>query len=322
MTQAINKYFPQASRIAYGCMGLGGGWQNDKICAADIRQAHQIIDLALEHNINFFDHADIYTHGKAEQVFGEVLKSRPELQEQMVIQSKCGIRFEDSQAPGRYDLSPQWIKSSVEGILSRLHIECIDILMLHRPDPLMEPELIAATFDELIATGKVKHFGVSNMNQSQIHFLQQHLKQPLIANQIEISLKNLAWLDEGIMAGMPEGASVNFASGTLEYCRTNNIQIQAWGSLCQGLFTGANIDGKPEKYAQTQALIIQLAEHYQCSKEAILLAWLMRHPAKIQPVIGTTNTDRIKVCSQASTIELTREHWYQLYVSARGAAVP
>jgi predicted oxidoreductase len=281
MTQSIKEYFPNASTIAYGCMGLGGGWEEKTISVEDVAQAHQVIDQALMCGINFFDHADIYTHGKAEKVFGQVIAERPELKDQIILQSKCGIRFNDNVGPGRYDLSPEWITTSVEGILSRLNIECLDILMLHRPDPLMEPDLIADTFNQLIASGKVKQFGVSNMNQSQIHFLQQHIKQPLIANQVEISLKNLNWLDEGVMVGMNEGASNNFSSGTIEHCRLNNIQIQAWGSLCQGLFSGANLSGQPEHYRHTAKLVSELAENYNCGKEAIILAWLMRHPANI-----------------------------------------
>ncbi len=322
MTQSIKKHFPTASDIAYGCMGLGGGWDNHHISAEDITQARQVIDTAIESGINFFDHADIYTHGKAEQVFGKVLKAQPDLREHMFIQSKCGIRFKDSLGPGRYDFSFDWIQSSVDNILTRLHIEQLDVLMLHRPDPLMEPDEVAKVFHQLQQTGKVKHFGVSNMHQSQISFLQQHLNQPIIANQIEISLKNLAWLDEGVMVGNPEGSDVNFTSGTIEYCRTNKIQIQIWGSLCQGLFTGASLDNQPAHYESTCLLIAQLAEHYQCSGEAILLAWLMRHPANIQPIIGTTNLTRIKHCAQATKVVLSREHWYQLYVSARGQSLP
>lgn len=322
MKQAIKTIFPQASKIAYGCMGLGGGWQDTIVTADNVNQAHQVIDTVIEAGINYIDHADIYTRGKAEQVFGEVIKQRPELKEQLIIQSKCGIRFDDDLGPGRYDFSNEWITQSVEGILSRLNIECLDVLMLHRPDPLMEPEVVAETINQLAASGKVSHFGVSNMQQSQIHFLQHHLEQPLIANQIEISLKNLAWLDEGVLVGNPDGNQVNFASGTIEHCRLNNIQIQAWGSLCQGLFTGANLDGHPEHYRKTAQLVTELAEQYQCSGEAIILAWLMRHPANIQPVIGTTHLTRIKACTEAYSIQLTREHWYQLYVCARGQALP
>lgn len=322
MKHTITRHFPQASRIVYGFMGLGGGWNTDPISSNEIKQAHQVVDSALESGINVFDHADIYTFNKAEQVFGEVLKARPELKEQLIIQSKCGIRFEDEHGPGRYDFSQQWINQSVDGILARLNIDCLDTLLLHRPDPLMQPEVIAETFNALISSGKVKHFGVSNMSQSQVHFLQHYLDQPLIANQIEISLKNLAWLDEAVTVGNPDGATVNFTSGTLEYCQMNNVQIQAWGSLCQGLFTGQSLENQPEHIAKTAQLVSQLAHQYNCSGEAILLAWLMRHPANIQPIIGTTNLKRIKDCSQAVNIELSREHWYQLYVSARGNSLP
>lgn len=310
------------SSLVLGCMGLGGSWDKDPISAVDIKKANEVVDAAIDSDITLFDHADIYTLGKAEQVFGEVLKSRPELRELISIQSKCGIRFEDNFAPQRYDCSPEWIISSVENSLSRLNIEQLDILMLHRPDPLMEPELVAQAFDTLLASGKVKHFGVSNMQHHQISYLSSALSRPLVVNQVELSLSHLAWLEEGVTSGNSGESVTNYAAGTLEYCRQNNIQLQSWGCLSQGLFTGREQCQKALHIQKTTELVSQLAAEYQVSKEAIVLSWLMRHPANIQPVIGSTNIERIKACSAANNIRLTREHWYALWLCARGRALP
>lgn len=319
---AISQYFNNASNIAYGCMGLGGGWESNTYQSKDILQAKQVIETVLANNINYFDHADIYTHGKAEQVFGAVLKAQPELREQMIIQSKCGIRFNDDTAPGRYDFSAQWIKKSVDGILHRLNIDQIDVLQLHRPDPLMELEEIAQTLENIQKAGKVKYFGVSNMNHHQIAYLQSALDTPIVANQIELSLNQLGWLEHGVLAGNPNGSHGNFTAGTLEYCQMNNVQIQSWGSLAQGLFSGRDISNEPAHIKATAQLVETLADKYQTNSDAIVLAWIMRHPANIQPVIGSTNLTRIARCALAVNIHLSREDWYALYVSARGNALP
>ncbi len=319
---SIHQYLPQASRLVYGCMGLGGGWTSSPLTKADVVQANQVIDAVLEANINVFDHADIYQFGKAEQVFGQVLTQRPELREKMIIQSKCGIRFEDSNGPKRYDLSGKWITESTEQILKRLNTDYIDVLILHRPDPLMEPEEVAEVLYALKQSGKVKYFGLSNMHAAQAEYLSLAVEQPFIVNQLELSLTNLGWLEEGIYAGNPDGANVNFTAGTLEYARKNNMQIQSWGSLSQGLFTGKNTSEYPSHIQQTALKISELAEKYSTSLEAIVLSWLLRHPVTMQPVIGSVNQERIKACSHATTVSITREEWYQIYVLARGMELP
>lgn len=318
----LSHYVTQNSPLVFGCMMLGGGWNQNPISADDVAQCHQAIDTALDAGICVFDHADIYTFGKAEQVFGKVLQQRPELRNLITLQSKCGIRFASDNAPQRYDFSAQWITQSVDGILARLQIQQLDVLMLHRPDPLMQPEEVAATFSALQQAGKVKHFGVSNMQQHQMALLQDALDMPLVVNQLELSLSHLAWLDEGTTAGCSGETLVNFSSGTIEYCRRNNVQLQAWGSLSQGLFSGKDVSSEAAHIAQTAELVKQLAAEYQVSREAIVLGFLLRHPAKIQPVIGTINLERIKACAQAMQVELSREHWYALYLSARGKALP
>jgi predicted oxidoreductase len=318
----LKLYLPDVGDIAYGCMGLGGAWDNNPVSKDNIKQAHQIIDTALECGINLFDHADIYTFGKAEQAFGQVLAQRPQLRDTMYLQSKCGIRFADSDGPKRYDFSEQWIISSVDNILSRLHTQYIDILMLHRPDPLIELDEVANAFAQLKRSGKVRHFAVSNMQHHQIAYLQSALDAPLVANQIEISLAKLDWLDSGVMAGNPEGKDINFSTGTLEYCQQKKVQIQAWGSLAQGIFSGCNIQGQTASVQATAMLVSQLAVNHQVSPEAIVLAWLMRHPVGVQPVIGSTNPERIMACCQALKLTLSRAEWYTLYQTARGQELP
>jgi predicted oxidoreductase len=297
-------------------MGLGGGWNDTPISKQDIEQVNRVIDTSIESGITLFDHADIYTFGKAEQAFGEVLKQRSELRQQIAIQSKCAIRFKDNVNAGRYDFSEEWIMQSVERILERLNIEQLDVLLLHRPDALMIPEEVARTVENLQQQGKIANLGVSNMNMHQMALLQSALKTPIVCNQLEMSLSQLNWLDEGV------SAFTSSTLGTIEYCRAHDVQIQAWGSLSQGLFTGKDISNEPQKVKETAKYIAQLAEENRVSKEAIVLAWLMRHPAGIQPVIGTTNLDRIKASAQATQVNLTREQWYNLYTFARGNALP
>lgn len=315
-------YLPNVSSIVYGCMGLGGNWDDSPITNAYVEQANDCVNTALESGINFFDHADIYTLGKAEQVFGKVLSERPQLRKKIYIQSKCGIRFADANGPKRYDLSADWIEASVESSLQRLNTDYLDVLMLHRPDPLMQPEEIARAFEALKREGKVHHFAVSNMQHHQIAFLQHALDEPLVANQIEASLLKQDWIDEGVYAGNSEGRDINFTSGTLEYCRRQNIQLQSWGSLAQGLYSGRDVKGESDAVQRTSLLVTTLADVYSTSPEAIVLAWLMRHPVRMQPVIGTTDCARIAASCQAMNIQLSREHWYALYVSAKGHELP
>ncbi|MCM2680248.1 aldo/keto reductase [Echinimonas agarilytica] len=322
-TIALAKYLPGVSRLSYGCMGLGGPhWEGTDYSVDDISQAHQVIDTLLDLGINHLDHADIYRSGKSEAVIGEVFKQRPELREQFFIQSKCGIRFADEAGPHRYDQSKDWILQSVDGILQRLDIEYLDTLLIHRPDPLMEQEDVVEAITTLTDNGKVRHFGVSNMHVGQIKFLQSHLQDPLVVNQLEMSLSQLGWLNEGVFVANPEGANVNFAPGTLEYCRNREIQLQSWGSLSQGLFSGRGLDQQPQHIHATAERVAHYAAEYQVSREAIVLAFIMRHPALVQPVIGTVHLDRIRACAQASSIQLSREHWYDLFTVARGGQVP
>lgn len=319
--QPISDYFPSADALVFGCMGLGGGWNETGTSAEQRQKNYQALDAAMEAGYRFFDHADIYTRGKAEQVFGDYLQQHAGLRDKLVLQSKCAIRFADAESVGRYDFSASYIRQSVEGSLRRLQTDYLDLLLLHRPDPLMQVDEVAAVLDELKQQGKVRHFGVSNFGWPQLQLLQHACPMPLVVNQLQMSLKQHQWLEQNVLTGMAEGAGHFFSYGTVEYCQQHKVQIQSWGSLAQGLYSGGQEQGTEADKA-TAVLVQQLAASYQCSSEAIVLAFLLRHPAGIQPVIGTTSAQRIRACREALHIELSREHWYQLYVSARGQALP
>jgi predicted oxidoreductase len=305
-------------------MPFGGGWNSDPITGDDVLKAEKAVDAALSIGISMFDHADIYTRGKAEETFGRILKQRPDLREQIVIQSKCGIRLGDGTLPGRFDFSRKHILEAVDGSLSRLGVDYLDVLLLHRPDPLVEPDEVAEAFGKLKSAGKVRYFGVSNMSVGQIKFLQHALPDQLVVNQLELSLSHLDWLDQTVHVNQKAGASANFADGLMEYCQMELIQIQAWGPLSQGRFTGRSVEKEPENVQKTAALVKRMAAEKETTPEAIVLGWLMRHPAMIQPVIGTTSPERIVACQDAErqSQEMTREEWYTLYVSARGQNMP
>lgn len=313
-----------SSRLVLGCMGFGGKWDHSPLSKEEIIKTERAIDAALSSGITMFDHADIYTKGKAEEAFGKVLKTQSNLREKIVIQSKCGIRFAENKIPGRYDFSKKHILDSVDGILKRLQIEYLDILLMHRPDPLMEPEEVAEAFQILKTSGKVQHFGVSNMNTAQVKLLQAFCEEPIIVNQLEMNLKKLDWLNQSVSVNHNEGLSTNFADGMLEYAMLQDIQIQAWSPLANGIYTGKNTKNPSEADLKTKKLVEKMASEKGTTKEAIVLGWLMKHPVKIQPVIGTTNVERIKNCQEAiqQSVNMSREEWYSLYVSARGNILP
>lgn len=314
----LNAHLIDVGPLVYGCMALGGDWGGDPITEADVAQAHAAVEAALEIGVKLFDHADIYRRGKAEAVFGELLKRDAGLRAKVRLQSKCGIRFADDTNPGRYDLSADYIEHSVDGILKRLAVERIDILLLHRPDALMEPAEVARAFGRLKAAGKVGHLGVSNMHAGQMRWLQTALAEPIVANQLELSLAKLDALDVGTTFNDPQAATRPGGiawGGTLEYAQQHGVQLQAWGSLAQGRFN--------DPAASAAARVVhEIAEAHRTTANAVLLAWLLRHPAGIQPVIGSGNAERIRACADATRIQLSRDEWYRLYVAARGQALP
>lgn len=265
------------------------------------------VDTALEHGINFFDHADIYGKGRCEELFGQVLT--PSLREKIILQSKCSIR------PGiAFDFSKEHILNSVDGILKRLNTEYLDILLLHRPDALMEPEEVADAFRILKESGKVRHFGVSNQTPMQMELLSKYCDEPLLINQLQLSIAHCPMINSGINANMYNDSGINRDGGVLEYCRLKDITIQAWSPFQYGMFEGIFLGN--EKFAELNKVIDNLAEKYNVTNSAIAVAWILRHPAGIQTIVGTTNKDRIAQISKASEICLTREEWYALYMAA------
>ncbi|UQW99561.1 aldo/keto reductase [Streptomyces sp. RerS4] len=308
-------------RVLYGCMGLGGTWGPEPYGPLDVDAAEAAIHAALDNGIATFDHADIYRHGKAEAVFGEVLARTPGLRERITLQTKCGIRLVGPGSPQMYDLRPEQVVRRVEESLTRLRTDVIDVLLLHRPDPLADPDALAAALMSLHRQGLVRHFGVSNTGAAQIARLQARLDVPLVANQLEMSLRSRDWVEAGVLLNTPSAAGNGFPLGTIEHCLDHGIRLQAWGALANGRYTG--LQETPAEHA-TAELLVELARRKDTTPESVLLWWLMRHPARIAPVIGTSRPARIRACRDAALREpdLTHEEWYRLWTTARGLPLP
>ena len=287
----------QVPAVAVGCM---------RISDMSPKEVSAFIDTALENGTNFFDHADIYGGGKSEAVFGNAIT--PSMRDEIIIQTKCGIR------QGRFDFSYEHIVSSVNRSLERLKTDYIDVLLLHRPDALMEPEEVAKAFDELKSSGKVRHFGVSNHNPYQIQLLQSCLDMPLCVNQLQFSVMHTPMIQSGINVNMYNDSATNRDGGVLDFCRLNKITIQPWSPMQYGFFEGCFIDN--EKFPELNNTFAEIGDKYGVSKTAVAFAWILRHPAKMQPVTGTTNLTRLKDCITSSEITLTREEWYEIYRAA------
>ena len=287
------------STIGLGCMRMNG---------LSMKDANQVIENALELGINFFDHADMYGQGRSEELFAEAIEMNPTIREQMIIQTKCGIRN------GFFDFSKDHIINSVEGSLKRLKTDYIDVFLLHRPDALVEPEEVAEAFDYLYQTGKVRHFGVSNHNPYQIELLKKSLTQDLIANQLQMSLMFTPMIDAGLNVNMQDEPAYVRDGGILDYSRLHNMTIQPWSPFQYGFFEGVFIDN--DKFPEVNQKLQHYADKYNVTKTTIATAWLLRHPAKMQPIVGTMNTDRLKEIAKAAEITLLREEWYDLYRTA------
>jgi len=311
-------------QLVYGCMGFGGSWDLTPYTREDLRTAERAVSTALEVGVRVFDHADIYRSGKAEAVFGEILARDGTLRSSIRIQTKCGIRVGESGLGVHYNLDKQAIVNRVRASLERLQVEWVDTLLLHRPDPLMEPELVAEALTELHSEGLVRQVGVSNMAGVQMAALQRHLDLPIVVNQLELSLQKRDWIEAGIGVNGDQGIAYDFPLGTLEYCAANGVALQAWGSLARGIYSGAYLDSASPADQGTAVLVSSLAEQYGVAPEAVVLGWLMRHPADVSPVIGTTDPDRIRACAGATAVaaQLTRAEWYSLFATARGQDVP
>lgn len=283
--------------VAVGCM---------RISSMSEKEMCNFLDTAIDAGANFFDHADIYGGGASEEVFAKALKKHR--RDDVIIQTKCGIR------PGFFDFSYEHIVSSVEGSLRRLGTDRIDVLLLHRPDTLMEPEEVARAFDHLKSSGKVLHFGVSNQNPYQMELLSKYLSVPIVANQLQFGIMHSSMIQSGFNVNMYNDSAKVRDGGVLDYCRLNDITIQPWSPLQYGFFEGCFIDC--DKFPELNGVMDSLCEKYGCTKTALAFAWILRHPAKMQPVTGTTKTDRLTECIKGADISLSREDWYAIYRAA------
>jgi predicted oxidoreductase len=310
--------------LVYGCMGLGGAWSDAPLTTEDVDVAERAVRAALDIGITWFDQADIYRNGKSEEALGQVLARDPGLRDRVRIQTKCGIRLGENGLEAYYDLSKASILERVHGSLERLGMDHVDVLLLHRPDPLMEPDEIAAAFAELRSAGKVGAFGVSNMSASQMEFLRAVLDEPLVVNQLEMSLRKRDWVEAGVLVNHPDGVGTSFPEGTIEYCRAHDVRLQAWGALAQGVYSGAVPADRSPAEERTAMLVSTMAREKETTPEAIVLGWLLRHPAGIEPVVGSADPGRILACGDAArqAEAMTRPEWYSLYTAARGGPVP
>ena len=288
-----------ASAVAMGCMRITDAGKD----------AGRVIETALECGIDWFDHADIYGGGECEKVFGDYLAEHKDIRDKITIQTKCGIR------KGFYDFSKEHIIESCEASLKRLKTDYVDVLLLHRPDTLMEPEEVAEAFSRLESAGKVKYFGVSNHNIYQIELLKTAVKQPLIIDQLQLSIPESGLITSGLNVNMKNEESVMHDGGLLEYTRIKNMTIQAWSPFQQGFIKKPFI-GDTENFGALNERLNELAEKYSADPTAIASAWLIRHPANIQVISGSVNPNRIKSVCRGADIVLTREDWYSVYLAA------
>ncbi len=288
--------------IAVGCMRMRELSKTD---------TSAFINNAIDLGLNFFDHADVYGGGTCETKFGEAYPLTGDRREKIILQSKCSIAHGKSK---RFDFSKEYILSSVDGILSRLNTDYLDVLLLHRPDALVEPDEVAEAFDRLQSSGKVRHFGVSNQNPMQIQLLQKSLKQPIVANQLQLSIVHAGLITSGIHVNMTDDGAIDRDGDALNFCRLNDITIQCWSPFQVGFFEGTFI-GNPD-YADLNQKLDEIGARYQVNSTTMALAWLLRHPAGLQPVTGTMKQSRLADCAQAADIRITRDEWYEIYLAA------
>lgn len=292
------------SAIGLGCM---------RISSMSREELSRHIHTALDCGITFFDHADIYGGGESERLFGSVLASEPGLRDQLVLQSKCGIR------PNMLDLSKEHILESVDGILQRLGTDRLDVLLLHRPDVLIEPDQVAEAFDRLEQSGKVLHFGVSNFTSRQIELLQSGLKQKLLVNQMQFGIMCPGLVAHGLEANTQMPHAADRDGEVLDYCRLKGITIQAWSPFQYGFFGGTFLDN--DQFPELNQTLQEVGDTYGVSKGAVAAAWILRHPADIQVILGTTKPERVRDIAAGSEITLSREEWYRIYLAA-GNKIP
>jgi len=298
----------EVSSIIMGCM---------RINALSKKELNQLVSEAIELGINYFDHADVYAMGECERLFADAVTMNADLREKMIIQGKCGICKTGGKA--YYDFSKEYILKCADEILERLKLDYLDVLLLHRPDSLMEPEEVAEAFDILKASGKVRYFGVSNANSMQIEMLQRQCNEKLLFNQIQLGVGHTLMIDSGMAANTKFAQGADRTGYLLEYARINHLKLQAWSPLQYGMFEGVVLDNP--KYEELNHTLQVLAEQYGVSKATIAIAWLLRHPAKMQVISGSTKINHIADYCKATEIELTRAEWYEIY-QAGGNIIP
>lgn len=287
-------------KIIAGCMRLN---------TLDYKSAEHFILNAIDRGVTFFDHADIYGNGECEKLFGDILKNNPNLREKITLQSKCAI------VPGiMYDFSKEHILKSVDNSLKKLNTNHIDYFLLHRPDALCEPEEVADAFNTLKDSGKVLNFGVSNHTPMQIELLRKYIKQPIKINQMQLSITNATMITAGIQANTFLDTAIDRDGSVLDYCRLNDITIQAWSPLQYGTFSGIFIGN--EKFPELNKKLEEIAKIYNVCPATIATAWILRHPAKMQVISGSTNEAHFKEVADAKNIKLTRKQWYEIYKAA------
>lgn len=296
----------EVPQIGLGCM---------RVLGLSKTEMEAYYHTSMELGINFFDHADIYGDGECESHFADSIGMTPALREKITLQIKCSI------IPGvGYDFSKEHILASVDGCLKRLKTDYADILLLHRPDALVEPEEVTEVFERLEKSGRVKYFGVSNQSASQIALLSRYLKKDtIIANQMQLSIAYCPMIDFGLNTNTLKPEAIDRDNGTLDYCRLNNITIQAWSPFLFGCFEGVFIGH--EKFPELNRKLDEIAEKYAATPTAVAVAWISRHPAKIQTIVGTTNAGRLREIAESCNFTLTREEWYALYMAA-GKSLP
>ena len=298
----LGQYDKELSEIVLGMMRI-----KDK----SVKEIEELVETALSVGINAFDLADIYGRGRCEELLGLVLKNRPDLREKMWIQSKCGIRIEEFTY---FDFSKDYIINSVDGILQRLKIDHLDSLLLHRPDALMEADQVAEAFDLLYKQGKVRNFGVSNQNPMMMELLKKDVKQPLAVNQLQLSAAFTPGFESGFHVNMEDSQAAIRDGSIFEYCKLHDVVIQAWSVLQFGYFKG-NFVGN-EKFQALNQVLDRLAIKYGVTSSTIAISWILRYPAKMQAVVGTTNPKHLREVSQAANFSLTRKEWYEIYLVA------
>ena len=328
------------SPLVYGCMTLGGAWGQGRIPASQYDAARDAVHAAHRAGFTLFDHADIYIGGDSETVFGHLLAEDPELRAAVQIQTKCGIRLPGStgsaDSVAHYRLDRDTVRSSLGGSLRRLGVDRVERLFVHRPDPLTPLRVTAAALDELHDEGLINSVGLSNMTSHHVAGFQHLMRTPVTAVQLQMSLAHRDFVESQVLANHPDGTGFAFPSGLLAQCVAEEIELQAWGALAGGIYSGAPAPGEAPartraaassettRRERTGARVAQLARRMEVPREAVVVGWLLRHPYGIRPVVGTLNPERIAACAQAPRAAelMTHEDWYALWTAARGGPLP